>query len=138
MKVKLSCAEFCKSFTSLQKVVQQFLDAVDHGEVAKVHDMYDPDFQNVRVADDGGFVQLTAAQILGMLQNSPVGTFPTKQTTIHHAEVIGDMGFVLMTRVKDLGKGFEPMFYSLVWRRRDGRWQLLREFVHQKTSPARD
>jgi hypothetical protein len=29
----------------------------------------------------------------------------------------------------------EPMFYSLVWKRQDGTWRLLREFVHQKSAP---
>ena len=62
---------------------------------------------------------------------------PTKETTIHHAEVIGDTGYVLLTRVKDLGHGWEPMFYSLVWRKHDGEWRLLREFVHQKSIPKR-
>jgi hypothetical protein len=62
---------------------------------------------------------------------------PTKETVIHHAEVVGDPGFVLMTRVKDLGSGWEPMYYSLVWRKRDGKWELLREFVHQRSVPKR-
>ena len=127
----------------LQQVVQQFIQAVDTGNVAAVATTYSSEFVNVRVSDDGGFVQLNAAQILAMLKTptggSPPGvtSLPTKDTTIHHAEVIGDMGFVLMTRVKDLGSGWEPMYYSLVWRKRDGKWELLREFVHQRTIPKR-
>jgi hypothetical protein len=49
--------------------------------------------------------------------------------------LIGDTGLVLMTRVKDLGNGWEPMFYNLVWKRQNGQWRLLREFVHQKSAP---
>jgi hypothetical protein len=45
--------------------------------------------------------------------------------------------FVLLTRIKDLGHGREPMFYTLVWKRHDGGWRLLREYVHQKSIPKR-
>ena len=57
------------------------------------------------------------------------------ETTIHHAELVGDTGLILMTRVKDLGNGWEPMFYNLLWKKQDGDWRLLREFVHQKSAP---
>ena len=125
----------------LQHVVEQFVKAMDNADVASVASAYSPEFVNVRVSDDGGFVQLTGPQILAMLKPSaaerPSGltSIPTKDTVIHHAEVIGDMGFVLMTRVKDLGSGWEPMYYSLVWQKRAGKWNLLREFVHQRTIP---
>jgi hypothetical protein len=95
------------------------------------------------VADEGGFARLSREQMLGFF-NRPGGptkgaahAIPTKETTIHHAEAIGDTGFVLLTRIKDLGKGWEPMFYTLVWRKRDGQWRLLREYVHQKSIPKR-
>ena len=132
--------------SGLQQVVEQFVQAVDRGDVKAVAATYSPEFLNVRVSDDGGFVQLSGAQILAMLKPSsaaggasaPVpASVPTKETVIHHAEVIGDMGYVLMTRVKNLGSGWEPMYYSLVWRKRDDKWELLREFVHQRTIPKR-
>ncbi len=121
----------------LRQAVQRFLEAVDHGDAAAVRETYASDFLNVRVADDGGFVQLKGPQILSMLKSSAVAGIPAKETTIHYADVAGDMGFVLITRVKDLGSGWEPMFYSLVWTRQDGHWKLMREFVHQRTSPKR-
>jgi ketosteroid isomerase-like protein len=127
----------------LRRVVEQFVKAADNGDVAAVAAAYSPEFLNVRVSDDGGFVQLSGAQILALLKPAEAGTapavhsIPTKETVIHHAEVIGDMGFVLMTRVKDLGSGWEPMYYSLVWQKRDGNWHLLREFVHQRSVPKR-
>jgi hypothetical protein len=85
-------------------------------------------------------VQLTREQMLRFwkgargLTTAPL--FPTKETKIHHVEVVGETGFVLLTRTKDLGRGWEPMFYSLVWRRQDGEWKLLREFVHQRSLPG--
>jgi ketosteroid isomerase-like protein len=125
----------------LRQVVEEFVKAVDSGDIGAVRAAYSSEFLNVRVADDGGFVRLSSAQILGMLKAPEVGkgpsvqSIPTKETTIQHAEVIGDMGFVLMIRVKNLGNGWEPMFYSLLWQKRAGKWELLREFVHQRSSP---
>lgn len=122
----------------LRRVVEDFMKAVDTGDSATVAATYAPDFMNVRVADDGGFVRLRAAQILAMLP--PPGAprtagpvVPTKDTVIQHAEIIGEKGFVLMTRTKDLGHGWEPLYYSLVWQKQDGKWHLLREFVHQRS-----
>jgi ketosteroid isomerase-like protein len=125
----------------LQSVVEQFVKAVDQGDVAAVAAAYSPDFLNVRVADDGGFARLSRAQILAILKASPAKgksagpSIPTKDTVIQHAEVIGDRGFVLMSRVKDLGNGWEPLFYSLVWQKKGGKWELLREYVHQRSVP---
>lgn len=127
----------------LQRVVEQFATAVDNGNVVAIATAYSPEFLNVRVADDGGFARLSRAQILAILKPPEAGgvaevqSIPTKDTIIHHAEVIGDMGFVLITRLKDLGSGWEPMYYSLVWQKRDGKWELLREFVHQRSVPQR-
>ena len=125
----------------LRRVVERFVEAVDKGDIATVAATYHPDFQNVRVANDGGFTRLSREQILAMLQprtgNAAAGptSVPTKDTVIHHAETIGDMGFVLMIRMKNLGSGWEPMYYSLVWQRQGQQWLLLREFVHQRTVP---
>ena len=125
----------------LRLVVEEFVKAVDHGDTAAVAATYSPDFLNVRVADDGGFVRLSGPQILAMLKPPGAGSapgtqaIPTRETVIQHAEVIGEMGFVLMTRVKNLGSGWEALYYSLVWHKRDSRWELLREFVHQRSSP---
>jgi hypothetical protein len=73
--------------------------------------------------------------VMGLAARGGGKAIPTKETTIHHVDVVGDDGFVLLTRVKNLGSGWEPMFYSLVWKKRDGEWRLVREFVHQRTMP---
>lgn len=124
----------------LRRVVERFVEAVDKGDIATVAATYSPDFQNVRIADAGGFTRLGREQILAMLQPRTGNTagpasVPTKDTVIYHAEAIGDMGFVLMIRMKNLGSGWEPMYYSLVWQRQGQQWLLLREFVHQRTVP---
>jgi ketosteroid isomerase-like protein len=127
----------------LRLAAERFVAAADQADVAAITATYDPEFTCIRVADEGGFARLSREQMLGFF-NRPAGqgagaahAIPTKETTIHHAEVIGDTGFVLLTRIKDLGKGWEPMFYTLVWRKRDGQWRLLREYVHQKSIPKR-
>jgi hypothetical protein len=102
--------------TSLRQSVNAFMEASDKANIAVISAMYDPTFENVRVADQGGVISLSRAQILNILQMPGRPVIPTQSTTIAHLEVIGDMGFVLLIRVKDLGNGWEPMFYSLVWR----------------------
>jgi hypothetical protein len=119
----------------MQNAVERFIAAVDGGDVASVTATYDPGFTCVRVADEGGFVRLTREQMLSFFNRSGGHAIPTKDTMIQHAEVIGDIGLILLTRVKDLGNGWEPMFYTLMWKKQDGAWRLLREFVHQRTAP---
>jgi hypothetical protein len=71
----------------LQRVVEQFVKAVDNGDVAAVPGAYSQEFLNVRVADDGGFARLSHAQILTLLKPpvaggaSGVQSVPTKETS---------------------------------------------------------
>jgi hypothetical protein len=132
-----------EAVTTLRRAAGHFIESADKADVAAIAAVYDPEFTCVRVADEGGFARLSREQMLGFF-GRPGGqakaqghAIPTKETTIHHAEVIGDTGYVLLTRIKDLGHGWEPMFYTLVWKRSGGEWHLLREFVHQKSIPRR-
>ena len=127
----------------LRGATERFVACVDRGNAVSVAAMYDPEFLCVRVADSGGFARLNREQMLAFLGTAVREAIPssgshavaTRDTTLHHAEIIGDFGFVLLTRVKDLGNGWEPLYYNLVWRKQDGEWRLLRELVHQKTAP---
>lgn len=126
----------------LQGAVEHFIASADKADVAAVAALYDPAFACVRVADAGGFVHLTREQMLSFWHRAgghskPSGghSVPTRETVLHHAEVIRDTGFVLLTRVKDLGSGWEPIYYNLVWQKQESGWLLLREFVHQRTVP---
>jgi Domain of unknown function (DUF4440) len=126
--------------TSLRQTVESFLAAADSADVDRLAATYAPDFQCTRVADGGGFVQLTADQMLSFLKRATSGkavghTVPTKNSTIHHVEIFGDSAVVLVTRMKDLGNGWEPLFYTLLWKKQNSSWYLLREFVHQRTAP---
>ncbi len=61
---------------------------------------------------------------------------PCAETMVHHGDVHGETGFVILTRVKDLGAGPGPLYYCLVWARTEDAWRLAREFVHQRSSPT--
>jgi hypothetical protein len=50
-------------------------------------------------------------------------------------EPLSVTGFVLLTRIKNIGNGWEPMFYNLVWKKQGSNWRLFREFVHQRSIP---
>ncbi len=130
----------------LRSSMVRFLASADSADTKALAEIYEPNFTCIRIADDGGFVRLSCDQMLAFLEQAvkdatarPNGSghasIQTRETTIHHAELIGDTAQVLMTRVKDLGNGWEPMFYVLVWKKQNSGWKLLREFVHQKTSP---
>lgn len=126
--------------TSLRQSVESFLAAADQVDLDSIAATYSEDFLCVRVADEGGFTQLTREQMLSFLKRSTSGavgghSVPSKDSQVHHAEILGDTALVLVTRVKDLGKGWEPMFYTLVWKKRSDTWTLCREFVHQRTIP---
>jgi hypothetical protein len=129
----------------LRQAMENLLASADKADVASMAAIYDKDFLCVRAADEGGLGRLTREQMQVFLDQAvkKAGRGPasghaavqTRETTIHHAELIADTAYVLMTRVKDLGSGWEPMFYTLVWKKQVGGWRLLREFVHQKSTP---
>jgi ketosteroid isomerase-like protein len=121
--------------SALRQAVERFIASADKADAEAVAAAYDPAFTCVRVADEGGTVRLSRDQILQVFKRAGGHSLPTKDTTIHHVEITDDTGYVLLTRTKDLGNGFEPMFYNLVWKKREGEWRLLREFVHQRTLP---
>jgi len=129
------------SGSDLSKTVESFLSAADTANVDGLAAAYAPDFKCIRVADAGGFVELTANQMLSFMRRAFAGqanvrhSVPTSKTTIHHIEMFGDSAIVLLTRRKDLGNGFEPLFYTLLWQRTDSAWRLQREIVHQKSAP---
>jgi hypothetical protein len=136
-----------KSITNpeLRQAMESLLTSADKADVASMATIYDKDFLCVRAADEGGLGRLTREQMLAFMDQavkkasrgpaSGHAAVQTRETTIHHAELISDTAFVLMTRIKDLGSGWEPMFYALVWKKSGNSWRLLREFVHQKSAP---
>ena len=124
----------------LRQAVESFLAAADSADTSRLAAAYAQDFLCVRVADAGGFVQLTADQMLSFLRSTTSGkavghVIPTKNSTIHHAEVLGDSAIVLVTRTKDLGNGWEPIFYTFLWKNQNSSWRLQREIVHQRSIP---
>ena len=126
----------------LRSAAERFTAFADQADIEAVSATYDAEFTCVRVADEGGFVHLTREQMLAFWKRHagsqlPAGgqAVPTHETKIHYAEVVGDTGYVLMTRIKNIGSGWEPMFYNLVWKKQEGEWRLLREFVHQRSVP---
>jgi hypothetical protein len=129
------------SGSDLKETVESFLSAADTANINLLAAAYAPDFTCIRVADAGGFVQLTADQMLSFLRRITSGqtvvghAVPTQSTKIHHTEILGDSAIVLLTRTKDLGNGWEPLFYTLLWKRDSGVWHLQREIVHQKSAP---
>ena len=130
---------------SLHTAIQRFIAAADSGEAAVIAGTYSADFACIRVSDDGGFARLSGEQMLAFWKprGSGPGTghashpIPTRSTVIHHSEVMGNQGLALITRVKDFGGGWEPVFYTLLWRHEDGQWRFLRELVHQRSVPRR-
>jgi len=128
------------SDATLRQTVESFLAAADSADADRLATAYSPDFLCVRVADAGGFARLTAEQMLSFLRRATSGkvvdhAVPTKNSTIHHVEILGDSAIVLITRTKDLGNGWEPIFYTLLWRNENSAWHLQREIVHQKSIP---
>lgn len=128
------------SDTDLRQTLDRFLGAADAVDLDSIAAIYAPDFLCVRVADEGGFAHLSREQMLSFLKQATSGaaqghTVPVKSSVIHHAEILGNTALVLVTRVKDLGNGWEPLFYSLLWTQQDLTWRLSREFVHQRTVP---
>jgi hypothetical protein len=130
---------------SLKQALADFLAKVDSGKSAAVIAYYDNNFLSVRVVDAGQFIRMDYTQMVNFWKSlsarQPAANglnykaITTQSTTIHYIEVLGDTAYVLLTRVKDLGNGPEPMFYNLVWVSKNNKWYLFREIVHQRTLP---
>src|SRR5262249_3114484 len=110
------------SNAQLRETMTSYLAAADQADTSSLAAIYDDNFKCVRVADDGGFTTLTSTQMLSFLNQAVQSAsraftgsgghaaVQTRETTVHHADATGETAFVLMTRVKDLGNGWEPMF----------------------------
>ena len=124
--------------SELQQAVEQFVTAFDQGDAAALASIYSPDFLNIHVDGSDTMAQLTGEQILYILKasNGAAHALPAKEPVVHHAEDSGDSGYVLMSRLKNLGNGWEPVFYNLIWRKTSEKWLLFREFVWQNAFPA--
>src|SRR5262249_2062478 len=127
--------------SDLRKTAETFLFSADTANLDGLAATYAPDFKCIRVADAGGFVELSADQMLSFMRRAVTGqanvrhSVPTSKTTIHHTEIFGDSAIILLTRMKDLANGYEPLFYTLLWQRTNSAWRLQREIVHQKSAP---
>ncbi|MEP6747841.1 MAG: hypothetical protein ABJB86_08945 [Bacteroidota bacterium] len=130
--------------TSLKESLKIFMEKVDSGKYQEIIPFYDPGFLSIRVVDEGQLIKMNYQQMIyfwktisGRVAADSTHRPPiiTQKTTVHYVEISGDTGLVLMTRIKDLGHGPEPMFYSLTWIYKNDKWNLLREIVHQRTLP---
>jgi hypothetical protein len=129
----------------LKQALLDFMAKADSGKINDVIAYYDSHFLSVRIVDAGQFIKMDYAQMVGFWKsmaarmtsagNVHPAVIVTQKTTIHYMEILSDTAYVLMTRIKDLGNGPEPMFYNLVWVNKNNHWYLLREFVHQRTMP---
>jgi hypothetical protein len=130
---------------SLKQALNDYMMKVDGGKYLETIPFYDSSFLSIRVVDAGQFIKMNYAQ-MGSFWKMQAGkqreqnvfdhdAILTQKTTIHYLEVLGNTGYVILTRIKDLGNGPEPMFYDLVWTTKNDRWYLLREIVHQRTLP---
>lgn len=129
---------------SLKIALTGYMEKVDSGKYAEVIPYYDSNFLSIRVVDAGQFIKMDYKQMVYFwkmqLNKQTDNSFNqrsivTQKTTIHYLEVLGDKAYVLLTRIKDLGNGPEPMFYNLIWIVKNNRWYLFREIVHQHTIP---
>lgn len=144
-----SCKAICRTpvpdTTSLRHAVMDFISKADSGKITDVINYYDPHFLSVRVVDAGQFIKMDYNQMVSFWKmlagrqtqanSSNRKVILSTSTVIHNLEIIGDTGYVIMTRVKDFGNGPEPVFYVLIWVYKNNKWFLLREIVHQRTMP---
>jgi hypothetical protein len=118
----------------------------DSGRYKDILPFYDRNFVSIRVVDAGQFIKMDYRQMMDfwnaqMARQGAAAGFNHRAivnftTTIHYVELLGDTAHVLMTRIKDMGNGPEPMFYDLTWIKKNNHWLLFREIVHQRTLPS--
>ena len=130
----------------LKATLRSFIAKSDSGIYADLIPYYDSGFISIRVVDEGQFIKMDYKQMVGFWQTQINNqqakssfnhrSITNGQTTIHYMEILGDTAYIILTRIKDLGKGPEPMFYNLIWINKNNKWYLFREIVHQRTMPS--
>jgi hypothetical protein len=89
----------------LRNSMGRFLASADSADTASLAEIYEPNFTCVRVADDGGFVRLSRKEMLAFLEQTVKdatarpsrgghAAVQTRETAIHHAELIGDVELI--------------------------------------------
>ena len=129
----------------LVKTLQDFMQKADSEKYAEVIPYYDSNFVSIRVVDSGPFIKMNYSQMVSFWKMQATRQPSSKSfnhkaiinqsSTVNNIEILGNTAYVLLTRVKDLGSGPEPMFYVLIWTFKKGKWYLFREIVHQRTMP---
>ncbi len=130
----------------LKQTLKTFMDKADSAEYAALIPYYDSGFLSLRVVDEGPFIKMDYKQMIAfwnmqLNRQQTANSFNHRdiingKTTIYYIEISGDTATVILTRIKDLGKGPEPMFYDLTWINKNNKWYLFREIVHQRTMPS--
>jgi len=113
-----------------------YLAAVDSGDLDALAGFYAPDFVNIRYDRAGQAANIPLEVFMGLLRGwaaaGDSGPAPAARTQIVATSHYGDCASVLMLR----DKGDETVAYNFVWQRRGGRWLVLREFTLHEELPT--
>lgn len=99
----------------LVKTLQDFIQKADSEKYTEIIPYYDSNFVSYRLVDSGPFIKMTYSQMISFWkmqatrQPSSTGfnhkAIINQSTNINNIEILGNVAYVLLTRVKDLGNG---------------------------------
>jgi hypothetical protein len=117
---------------SLVDSMRTYLSAGAAMDLDAMDEIYDDEFENVRVDLAGRTVMLTKGMFMQrfrVMREQGETLEAADDATFLATTVYGDFGQIVMRRVK----GGEPVLYTFVWRMRDGKAvTMLREFTFDR------
>lgn len=94
--------------------------------------IYSPHLRIVRLDEKGNVTVIDKEENMAFFRSKRESgaTHLSRQTDYHYAEIMGDKGYVFLTRVMKLMDRWEELKYHIEWEFKDNRWRVIHENVY--------
>lgn len=114
------------------KETQKLIKSGTSYDLAALDSIYSAELRIVRLDEKGNVLVINKAENMKFFRaKRQSGAAPlSKETEFHYAEVIGNRGYVFLTRVMKLSDRWEELKYHIEWKYENNRWQVVHENVY--------
>ncbi len=113
----------------LKSAVEALIDAGCNYRLSDLEEIYSPELRIVILQPDGSAITFDYEQNMNFFrQLRDSGAPPLDKTAqFNHLEIIGDQGYVIVTRKMALGSTPQTIVFNLMLTKASGHWQVYRE-----------
>jgi len=113
----------------LIELTRDLIDHATHFDLPYVQETYADKLLVVNVDENSGVDTMNKEQLVAFIQqnrDSNTPPFSTK-TEFHYAAGDESMGVVVMTRELEMNGKWSRKFFTVIWEKLSGRWQIVKE-----------